>query len=114
MAFTPTIFIDSQQITDSAVTYYTGPVGTISQTGELVLFNNHTENVGVNIHLVPSGDSAVAANQLYGEDTNGLVLVPNETRRINLNQTITTGDTIEMSASVTEVITARMSGVEFT
>jgi hypothetical protein len=114
MGFTPKVLIDSQTLTDAIATYYTGVASTIAQTGELVLYNGHTANVGVNIHLVPSGDSAVAANQLYDEATNGLVLVPQETRRINLNQTLSTGDTIEMSASVTAVITARMSGVEFT
>lgn len=114
MAFTPKTFIDTQQLTDSTATYYTTPTATVSQAGTLVVFNNHTANVGVNLFLVPNGGSAGASTKLYDEGTNGLVLVPNETRKINLDQIMAAGDTIQADASVTAVVTIRLSGVEFT
>jgi len=114
MAFTPKILIDTQQLTNSTATYYTCPTATTAQANTLVLFNNHTSNVGINLFLVPSGGSAGADTQIYDEGTNGMVLVPNETRKINLDQILTPGDTIQADASTTTVVTIRLSGVEFT
>lgn len=114
MAVTPKKLIDTQQLTNSTATYYTCPTGTVTQAGTLILFNNHTANVGVNLYLVPSGGSAGADTQIYDSGTNGIVLVPNETRKINIDQTLTAADTIQADASVTTVVTIRLSGVEFT
>ena len=113
MAFTAKKLIDSQQLTDSVATYYPCPVNTTAQAGELVLCNHHTAAVGVDLYLVPSGGSPTAANQLFKNGSNGLILAPNETRQIALNQVLTAGDTIRGLASVTAVVTIRLSGVEF-
>lgn len=105
--------VDGVYITNSIATYYTAPVLTKTRLTEIVLTNSHTAAVTVDIYAVPSGGSYTNANRLFaGSSPYGLTLSPGETKLIGLNTVLEPGGTLQMLASVTNVIGCRASGYE--
>ena len=100
-------------LTDSLLTFYTVPGSTTTEGIVIALMNDHTADVLVDLHLVPSGGSASATNKRYkGSSPNGLYLKPGETIDVVLPDVLTSGDFIQMKGNVTNVVSARLSGVE--
>lgn len=101
-------------VTNSLVTYYTVPGGTTAKDITVDLLNTDTANaIGITLHLVPSGGTASATNQLFSETSpGGLILAPNEWRSIPLDQAIGSAAFIQIKASITAKVSVHLTVTE--
>ena len=100
-------------VTDSLATIYTVPGSTKAEGIVIGLMNDDTQDITVDIHIVPSGGSASATNKrLKGSSPNGLYLTPGETIDVLLPDVLETGEFIQLVASVTNKVSYRISGME--
>ena len=101
-------------LTNSLATYYTVPGSTVGKDITLDFCNTDTSNaIGITMHLVPSGGSAAAGNQIFSETSpGGMVLAANEWRSIPLDQAIGAGAFIQIKASITAKVTVHLTVTE--
>lgn len=94
-------------LTASLVTQYTVPGSTEAIVKEIILCNTDTVARSVDVHVVPSGGSAAASNQIHADS-----LQPKQTRILSLNTLLDTGDFVQAKASSASVVSYRMSVIE--
>lgn len=117
MATVPKKMVQGVQLTTSAAQLdsYAVPANTSAKVFEIVLHNTHTAPVGVDLYFVESGGSAGVTNQVFGYNgSDGLVLSPDETQIYNMEEVLEAGAKIFGAASVTSVVTVRISGIHIT
>lgn len=113
MSMTIKSLVNGVFVTNSIATYYTVPTLTKTRLTEINLTNSHTSAVTVDVYAVPSGGSYGNANRMFaGSSPYGLVLSPGETKQIGMNTYLEEGATLQMVASVTNVVGCRASGIE--
>lgn len=102
------------QLTNSLVTLYTVPQGTTAKDITFDFLNTDTANaIGVTAHLVPSGGTASATNQIFSETApNGMVLAPNEWRSVPIDQALGAAGFIQLKASITAKIACHITVTE--
>ena len=108
MAVTPRLLITGTLLTDAAATLYTVGDNVVSRVNEIILCNTDTATRTVDLHIIDSGDTLAAKNQVL----DGLALAAGETRFIGLDQVMVSGDFIQGLADVTSVVSIRASGIE--
>lgn len=111
MAITPARLIAGSQIAASATTYYTA-TNKKARIDAMTLCNTTGGAITVDIHLVPSGGSATASNQIlqdYSVAANSAVVVTQA-----IGHWLEAGGTIQASASAATSVTLVASGVEYT
>ena len=107
---TPKPLVQGTLLTNSLATYYTVPGSTTATIRAITLCNDHSSVVTVTLHLVASGGSASAQNQILKAVSieAGFTLIDDSTRAMNA------GDFIRAVASVTNVVALRVDGAEIT
>lgn len=102
-------------VANSLTTGYTVPGSTKARLKQIVLMNDHSAVVDVDIHYVPSGGAATATNKMFKASApNGLVLNPGETLILTLDSVFETGEFIQFLATTTNKVSADLSGLEIT
>lgn len=83
------------------------------QVKEILLMNDHSAQVLLDIYGIPSGGSATATNKLFkGASPYGIALEAGETKIFSLENILPTGAFFQMQASVNNVVSVRASGLE--
>lgn len=95
-------------LTTSVASLYTVPASTTTTVKTILLANYSATDARAVIHLVPSGGSASAANEVYGE----VLVAANTTLQIDTAIVIPTGASIHGQASANSAINVHISGVE--
>jgi hypothetical protein len=115
MSTTPKSLIDGVGLTNAypGTPQYTVPANTKTRILEIIVANNHTVAVTVDINFVPAGGSPDYTNAVFiGDATNGLILAAKESRVLPFNTVLSAGATIQAKASITTVVGMRGSGIE--
>jgi hypothetical protein len=107
---TPKPLVQGTLLTNSLTTYYTVPGATTATIRAITLCNNDSVARTVTMHLVASGSSADAANQIL----KAVPLDPGETLIDDSVRAMNTGDFIRAMASQTNVVALRVDGAEIT
>lgn len=110
MAVTPKRLVPGSALTNALATYYTVPASTTVIAKELVLCNTDVVTHTVDLHIVPNGGTAVAANQIL----QNIALTNGETKIYSLSSVMEIGATIQASADAGAVVSIAVSGVEIT
>ena len=102
------------QLTASLATYYTVPASTSAKDITFDFLNTDTANaIGITLHLVPSGGTASATNQLFSETApGGLILAPSEWRSVPIDQSIGAGAFIQVKASIASKVALHITVTE--
>jgi ATP-dependent protease ClpP protease subunit len=96
------------QLGTSVSTVYTVGSGITATVKQILAANVTASNATVSIHLVPSGGSATNANLIFA----ALTVAGNSTAVIDLNQVMSTGDTLQALAGTGSAINLVISGYE--
>jgi tetrahydromethanopterin S-methyltransferase subunit D len=100
-------------ITTSATVLYTVPGATKARIRQVLLMNDHSAVVTVDLHLVPSGGSPSATNKMFkGSTPYGLYLKDGETKILEIDEILEAGESVQLIASTTNKISCRGSGLE--
>lgn len=104
--------INGSQLTAVAATYYTTPVNTVTTVSAMTMTNTTGINRTVTVHLVPSGDSATAANMILS----AYVLAAGASEPVTsaIGQTLAAGGTIQALSDLAAAVTLVASGYEQT
>jgi len=97
-------------VTDSYATAYTVPALTEFNVAMLHLCNTGDDDVTVDVCLVPDGGSAGVANSLLGAFT----LAAHDVLEILKGDIWPADSTLQVKASIDEVVTLKLSGIEST
>jgi hypothetical protein len=102
--------VDGVGLTTSVITYYTVGTGIRAVLKKATFCNNHTSGVTVAVYLIPSGGVAGYANML----TKAHYIEAGETWACQAieNHILSAGAVIQLRASVSSVVGARVSGYE--
>jgi len=95
------------QLTTSYVTQYTVPSATTAVVKEIIVANPTTSAATVTVSVVPSGNSASAANNIIG----GVSVAANSTLVFDISQVLATGDAVAALASAGSTLNLLISGV---
>lgn len=103
-------FIDGSQLTTGIATYYTVAAGKTATIKKLTITNTTGSAETFDLHLVPSGDSATASNQIQ----DGVSVAANSTLVVNAatDHVLEAGGTIQALASAGSALTIIASGNE--
>lgn len=106
-------FIDGSdgQLTASIVTYYSVPDNTSAKITAFTLCNTTATPRTVDVHLVASGESADASNQVV--DSLAIGANSSEILAEAIGQVLETGGTIQMLADAATAISVIASGREY-
>jgi hypothetical protein len=107
---TPKPLVQGTLLTNSLATYYTVPGSTTATVRAITLCNTDSVARTVSLHLIASGGSAGALNQIFKDVSlnAGETLIDDSTRALNA------GDFLQAVASVTGVVALRVDGAEIT
>lgn len=107
---TPKRLVAGSALTGSLATYYTAGTATTAIIKQITLCNTDTATRTVDLHIIPNGGSAAAANQIFQD----LALQAGETKMFSVSEVLTTGYFLQASASSASVVALTVSGVEVT
>lgn len=112
MTVTAKTLINAKYAGNSLTTEYTTPANTRTIIDKLTATNTDSGAQTVDIHLVPTGNSATAANKIIQE----VSIASKATRDFTelQNQILSAGDFISIVASVASKVVIRGSGREVT
>jgi len=108
MAMVQTKLHASLQLGNSLATHYTVPASTTTIVKQIALCNTSASNITIDVHLVPSGGTAGAANALvYNLAVDSL-----STLFVNVAAVMDVGDFISAKANVAASVTMHSFGIE--
>lgn len=103
--------VSGSQIAATATTYYTTPANTKAKITAFTLCNTTGTNRTVDVHLVPSGGSADATNQVVDAlaiNANTSVIVSEA-----IGHVLEASGTIQCTADAATAVTLVVSGIEY-
>lgn len=111
MGTTPKRLVSGSQLTNSAATYYTA-TNCKTRIDAMTILNNTAGAITVDLHLVPSGGTADATNQILDDYSiaakTAYVVLP------AIGHWLEDGGTIQALASANTSLTMVASGIEWT
>ena len=111
MAITAKPLIDAKYASTALTTEYTCPASTKTIIDKFTATNIDASSHTLNVYIVPSGGAASDANRVVKDQTITAGQCYNFSSEIQ-NQILTTGDTLQISASTASNINIRCSGRE--
>lgn len=94
---------------------YTVGGGKKSRIKQIILCNNFSATAGVDIYIVPSANFASATNKIFkGIAPGGLFLRPGESKIIDLDIVLETGESVQWISNLNDNVSGRISGLEIT
>ncbi len=99
--------VEGVALTGALATLYTAPAGEQAIVLSALICNTDSTSRRPEVHVVPSGGSADVDNQVWKD-----ALVSKETANVAGGESLAAGDFIQGKASVTSVVSARLSIVE--
>ena len=94
--------------TTTVTSVYTVPANARTILKQIMVGNNHTENVVLSVFVVPSGGSTPS-----GTTNRAIVatIAPGQTETLDMSAVMMPGDTLWVSANITNVLQVWISGV---
>lgn len=97
-------------LTAAAATYYTVTSGTVGNVKEIIFCNTTPLAKRVNVHFVPVSASATSTNLVI----NSVEIASGTTVRFPFNTDLEGGATVQAFSNAANVISIRVSAVEYT
>jgi hypothetical protein len=108
--FTPKRLSGPALLTTSTASAYVVPAGRTGVVKQIILNNTSTTANTVTVHLVPNGGTAATANEIVSD----LNIAGYSQIIWAADLPLSAGDSIQLSSSLSNTITATISGIEIT